>query len=164
MTINISNITYGDTMIRGKIEPDTGILKSFKEEISYAGRVPVGITVTVNLSKWTGMCSSLEYGVEVGGRTQVSPKYDIFDERKLPRTVAFSPEEPTGVIIGGGGPLEKDLVTEFGYDDKNRRQTRRQTFGTGGVTYEVSYSDYVYKGPPTGKMSSFAARITTVAK
>lgn len=163
MTTAISDITYADTTIAGRTYTEAGMLKSFKQQISRAGGSPIALTVTVNLGKWTGECSSLEYSTDVAGNTQTSSKYDIFDQSKLPRSVAFSPEENAGVIVAGG-PLQRDLVTEFGYDDKNRRSIRRQVFGIGGVTYEVSYSDYGYKGPPTGKLSSFTARIRMVPR
>ncbi len=152
-SMRISEITYAKT----------GMLSSFKEEISHAGRRPMMLTVTLDLNKWTGRCTSLEYSVAMGGRVQTSPKYDAFDERKLTRTVAFSPEENVGIIVGGG-PLEHDLTTQLGYDEKGRRHIRQQVFGSGGTMYEVSFSDYVWMGPPTGKMGGFAARITTVAK
>lgn len=149
MTAKILDITY-----------EHGMLESFREEISYAKRNPILLTVTVNLTKWTGLCSSLEYSVEVAGTKLTSPHFDGFDESKLPRTVAFSPEENAGIILGGG-PLQGELVTDLDYDE-GRRYIRRQVFTTDGVKYEVSYSEYGYKS--TGRIASFAARLSPLPR
>ncbi len=150
MIVKISEIVYARN----------GMLESFREELSFGDARPIVLIAAVNLSKWTGMCSSLEYSVEVAGRKQTSPKYDAFDDSKLTRTLAFSPEA-VGVILGGG-PLETDLKTEMGYDEKGRQYIQRQVLGIGGLTYQVTYSDYRYAGPPTGKIFSYSARITVL--
>jgi hypothetical protein len=162
-TVRMSAITYADVTIAGKTYPEGGMLKAFREEISHSGRAPTTFTVSVDLGKWTGNCSSLEYSVEVAGRTYTSPKLDAFNDATVPRSVAFAPEEPVSIILGGG-LLQGDMTTEFGYDDKGRRYVRRQAFAADGVAYEVLYSDYVYKGPPTGKMASFTAHIRAIGK
>jgi len=161
LTIKLSEITYADVTIAGKTYRNSGMLKFFKEEILGGRRSPTTLLVTVALDRWKGVCSSLAYSAMFGSQTLQSSPYETFDAGKLANMIAFSSEEDSGVFLGGGA-LEKDLVTGFGYDAKGRRQIRRQTFGVAKVKYEVVYSDYTYSGPPTGKLSGFTARIAAL--
>ena len=161
LTIKLSEITYADVTIAGKTHPNSGMLKSFKEEILRGSSSPTTLLVTVALDRWKGVCSSLAYSAMLGGQTLQSPPYETFDAGKLANMIAFSSEEDTGILLGGGA-LEKDLVTDVGYDTKGRRQIRHQAFGVAKVKYEVVYLDYTYSGPPTGKLSGFTARIVAL--
>jgi len=161
LTLRLSEITYEDVTIAGKTYVNSGMLKSFKEEVLEGTVSPASVLVTVDLGRWNGTCRSLAYAAQFAARTLRSPPFDSFDVSKLPGMVAFAPEEGAGVLVGGAA-LETDLVTDLGYDDKGRKYIRRQLFGLANVKYEVLYSDYAYSGPPTGKLSGFTARITAL--
>lgn len=138
------------------------MLDSFRAEVSYANAPPLLVDISVSRERWTGRCSSLEYIAVVEAWTGISPSYDTFDTATLPRVLGFSPVS-AGLILGGG-PIETELETELGYDEKGRQFVRRQVFGLDGVTYEAVYSDYNYNGPPTGKLSSYTVRVRVVPR
>ncbi len=152
-TVAISEIAYDKD----------GLLRSFREQIVYDNSSPVVVNVSVDVGKWSGLCSSLEYSVETGGKRMTSPKYDAFDGAIAAHTAAFSAEEPLGIILSRG-PLQGDLSTELAYDAKGRQYIKRQAFEYDGMNYEVRYSDYSYLGPPTGKASSYTAHISAKPK
>lgn len=161
LTLKLSEITYEGLTIAGKTYINSGMLKSFREEVLEGSGPPSTLIVTVDLGKWAGTCSSLAYAVLLAGRTLQSPPFETFDVSRLAGMIAFSPEEGAGILVGGGA-LETDLITELGYDKNGRKYIRRQVFGLLNVKYEAVYSDYAYSGPPTGKLSGFVARINAV--
>lgn len=140
---------------------DTGMLSSFRENITRDDRAATTLLIAVDVTKWTGRCSSLGYTVAINGKTIASPMFDGFDEAKLPRTVAFSPVANIGAVIGGG-PLEGDFRTQMAYDDRHRRYISQQTFGSGGRLFEIAFSDYGWT--PRGSIAGYSARIREVTR
>jgi hypothetical protein len=147
--VKVSEIVYAPT----------GALDSYKEEIHYSSNKPVILRVAVNHEKWTGMCTSLEYAVEVDGKRLISPTVEAFQRMQPKDVIAFSTEEFAGVLLGGD-PLEADFKTEFGYDQDGRKKIRRQTYARAGSRYQVLYSDYSYDH--LGRLLSYSAQVNEV--
>lgn len=160
-TVKISEITRDDVTVAGVTHTDAGMLKSYKEEITFEGRSPILLTVTVDLSKWTGNCSSLVYNVDIGGRTRTSSADSAFLSTRLPKTIAFSPEANAGVLLGGGA-LEGSVDTLVAYDPQRRKYISRQTFGSGGAKFEVSYTDYGWNA--LARINAFTAKVNLQAR
>jgi hypothetical protein len=140
---------------------DNGMLSSVRQEITREGGPLTTLLVSVDLAKWNGRCSSLAYRVTINDQSIASPAFDRFDKAKFPRTIAFSPAENVGAVVGGG-PLESDFRTQVAYDEKNRRYISQQTLGSGGSTFQITFSDYNWT--PRGRIAGYTARIREIGK
>jgi hypothetical protein len=136
ITVKLTNITYAQT----------GRMIGFKEEIVKAAGDSLAMTIKINEAKWNGLCDSLAYTAEIAGQPQSSPPYDSVKAEKTLGMIAFSPNDPGGVVFGGGDPIEGDATTRLKYDDSGRRLLDTQSFQVRGTSYVITYSDYNY-GP-----------------
>ncbi len=152
MAVKIYEIDYASS----------GALDSYKkEEFRYGNAEPVSVKVTVNHQKWTGLCDSLGYEVDIDGKRLMSPTVETFSKAQTKGAIGFTATESAGAILNDP-ILEANLETEIGYDEKNRKQIRRQTVTQTGRKYKLTYSDYSYD--KLGRLLSYSVQIDQAAK
>lgn len=142
-----------------EITYETGVpLGGYTQEIrSPRGQVTTA-RITVNRAAWKGMCTSLLYSVEIGGRRLDSPTPDAFEKTGRQDALGFTAEGIGGAVVRSNGPLgQGGFETQFAYDEEGRRAISRQTFALGTAHYEIVYSSYTYDD--LGRLRSYVADI-----